>query len=64
MKHKQRLQEALLRLSKNLIGSCQRGRRPSDFDSYRPALPGGRGVFGLAENISASFCRKRSRSEL
>ncbi len=45
-------------------GSCQRGRSPSDFGSYRPALPGGRGVFGLAENISACFWRKRSRSEL
>ena len=54
------MRTAPFRLSKKLTGSCQRGRSPSDFGSYRPALLGGRGVFGKAENISASSWQKRS----
>ena len=40
-----RVQNAPLRLSKNLHGRCRRASRPSDFPSYPPGFPAGRVVF-------------------
>jgi len=42
------------------FGRYRRDRSPSDFCSYRPALPVGRGVYALARKHSDSSCRKRS----
>ena len=47
------------RLSNNPFGEVWRTRRSSKVNSYRPALPGGRGVCALGRKHFLSFWRKR-----